>query len=44
MRPTMGFGCFCGAFQFGGFDHEHFLDSLQLFTWKVMPAIRDLGA
>ena len=42
-HSEFGFGCFCGVFQFGSLDHEHFLDSLHLFTRKVMPAIRDLG-
>jgi alkanesulfonate monooxygenase SsuD/methylene tetrahydromethanopterin reductase-like flavin-dependent oxidoreductase (luciferase family) len=43
-QKELGFGCFCGVFQFGSLGHDHFLDSLHLFAQKVMPAIRDLGA
>ncbi|MBV9379491.1 MAG: LLM class flavin-dependent oxidoreductase [Streptosporangiaceae bacterium] len=38
----LGFGCFCGVFQFGSLGHEDFLASLHLFTQKVMPALRAL--
>jgi alkanesulfonate monooxygenase SsuD/methylene tetrahydromethanopterin reductase-like flavin-dependent oxidoreductase (luciferase family) len=43
-QKELGFGCFSGIFQFGSLGHEQFLDSLNLFAAKVMPAIRDLGA
>lgn len=42
-QQELGFGCFCGVFQFGSLGHEDFVDSLHLFTEKVLPAVRHLG-
>jgi alkanesulfonate monooxygenase SsuD/methylene tetrahydromethanopterin reductase-like flavin-dependent oxidoreductase (luciferase family) len=39
-QRELGFGTFCGVFQFGSLGHEDFASSLHLFADKVMPSLR----
>jgi alkanesulfonate monooxygenase SsuD/methylene tetrahydromethanopterin reductase-like flavin-dependent oxidoreductase (luciferase family) len=41
-RAELGFGTFCGVFQFGSLGHEDFTESLGLFADKVLPSLRGL--
>jgi ABC-type Fe3+/spermidine/putrescine transport system ATPase subunit len=41
-QAELGFGTFCGVFQFGSLGHEDFTESLRLFADKVLPSLRAL--
>jgi alkanesulfonate monooxygenase SsuD/methylene tetrahydromethanopterin reductase-like flavin-dependent oxidoreductase (luciferase family) len=41
-QAELGFGTFCGVFQFGSLGHEDFTESLGLFADKVLPSVRGL--
>lgn len=39
----LGFGIFCGVFQFGSLGHDEFERSVRLFAADVLPALRPAG-